>query len=754
MKTGIITFHFVNNFGGALQAYALRRFVAERFDADAELIDFRHWFIRLTDAARMLPLTPNVRFYGPWLRSYGKMRGRRRKFAEFIRREGHPSKRADALPALEKLSANYDLLICGSDQLWNPMLTCGLAKPYFLRFGRGRCRRISYAVSVGAVREADRARMLGYVKDLDAVSIREPVDWLEAALPVEHHIDPTLLLETGEWDAVAVPPAKGEDYILTYFMQMNEAAYKAVADIKAKTGLKVVDISRYGYKPECVDECLVDLGPAEFVGLFQHAKRVCTNSFHGLVFSLIFDKPVDYVQMHRFGGRVENLCALLNIKRVEAMGGAYFHMEYDPAEKNAILARERQRTVAYLSEHIGPVGAPARPESPMVRIDDKARCCGCGGCAQACPAGCIEMRADREGFQYPVVDEGRCVQCGRCKAVCPVLRAEEERARAGGWKTPKALGGWNRDEAVRRASSSGGAFTLLAGEILGRGGVVFGAVMNGRRVEHVAAESLGALAAMRGSKYVQSDLGDSYRQVREYLRAGRPVLFTGTPCQTSGLVTFLGGRDENLVLVDFVCHGVPSPRFFSEYLDSLERKAGARVTAFSFRDKEKGWYSVGSRLQVGPRARYDNGAETSCYPALRDSYTNGFLEDCTLRPSCYACPFKGVPKWAADITLADFWGVDEALPGMNDKKGTSLLLIHSDKGMALFDAIKDRFEYRECDWKAAVSKNPSLLRSSKRPELRDRIFDELDADGYDRVARRHLTAGRTIARKLSAKLKR
>ena len=389
----------------------------------------------------------------------------------------------------------------------------------------------------------------------------------------------------------------------------------------------------------------------------------------------------------------------------------------------------------------------------MIRIDDKARCCGCGGCAQACPAGCIEMRADQEGFLYPAVDAGRCIQCGLCEKVCPVLKV------AGGVKglpissvSPRAVGGWNRDGAVREASSSGGVFTLLATEILNRGGVVFGAVLDGHGVKHVAADSVEALAAMRGSKYVQSDLGDSYRRVREYLKAGRPVLFTGTPCQTAGLVSFLGKRPEQLTLVDFVCHGVPSPRFFSAYLDSLEKKAGAKVTAFSFRSKEKGWYSVGSRLQMGPRAKYANGSETECYPALKDSYTNGFLEDCTLRPSCYACPFKGIPKWAADITLADFWGVDKVLPEMNDKKGTSLLLVHSDSGMALFDAIKDHLEYRECDWLTAVSKNPSLLRSAKRPKLRDRIFDELERDGYDEVARRHLTAGRTIARKLKSKL--
>ena len=352
MKTGIITFHFVNNFGGALQAYALRRFVSRRFDTEARLIDFRHWFIRLTDTARMLPLTPNYHFYAPWLRSFGKMLGRRRKFSEFIRREGNLTARADSMSALEKLAGDFRLLICGSDQLWNPMLTFGLSKPYYLRFGREKCRRISYAVSVGAVRDKDRGQMLDYVKDLDAVSIREPVEWLESALPVEHHIDPTLLLEPQEWDDIAVTPHIQGDYILVYFMQMNQSAYRAVADIKAKTGCRVVDISRYGFRPDCVDECLVDLGPAEFVGLFRSAKRVCTNSFHGLVFSLIFGKPVDYVQMHRFGGRVEHLCELFDIQRMPINGGAYYAMDYDLAHRDAVLDAQRQRTRDYLAREL------------------------------------------------------------------------------------------------------------------------------------------------------------------------------------------------------------------------------------------------------------------------------------------------------------------------------------------------------------------------------------------------------------------
>ena len=352
MKSGIITFHFVNNYGGALQAYALRRYMSENFCEDTELIDYRHWFIRLTDAVRMAPLTLNFRYYAPWLRSVGKMRGRRRKFADFMKRRGNLSPRVDFASQFNRLNGRYRLMICGSDQIWNPMLTCGPARPYFLAFPMEHCKRISYAASVGGTMYK-RDKMLEYIRKLDAVSIREKTDWLEndpGLTRVEHHIDPTMLLSQREWKDIAVPPKQGERYILTYFMQKNESAYAIVEQIKRETGCKVYDISRYGYQPDCVDECLVDVGPEEFVGLFASAQHVCTNSFHGLVFSLIFNKTVDYIPISHFGGRIEYLCTLLNINKIPVRDGAYYHMEYDPAQKDAILQVERQKTYSYLEK--------------------------------------------------------------------------------------------------------------------------------------------------------------------------------------------------------------------------------------------------------------------------------------------------------------------------------------------------------------------------------------------------------------------
>lgn len=384
----------------------------------------------------------------------------------------------------------------------------------------------------------------------------------------------------------------------------------------------------------------------------------------------------------------------------------------------------------------------------MIAIVDKARCCGCGACAQACPVHCIDMRQDGEGFLYPVADAARCIDCGKCERVCPILRADGPSPDSGAvFEQPLAIGGRNRDEAVRQASSSGGAFSLFADRILAMGGVVYGAAMRDGRVAHVCAGNAEELAALRGSKYVQSAIGDAYSEIEGHLKAGRPVLFTGTPCQTAGLASFLGKPWDNLYLVDFICHGTPSPKVFSQYLASIEAREGSKVVSFSFREKDRGWHESG--LQMGTRVKLANGKEIRRYPALRDSYMNGFLEDIYLRPSCYQCRFKVIPKHTADITIADFWGVNRVLPQLNDGKGTSLLLIHNARGKALFDAVSDAFEYRECDWKAATVKNPTLVRSASVPSQREAFFEDLEARGYDHVALKYLSTPRTVVSKAS-----
>lgn len=265
----------------------------------------------------------------------------------------------------------------------------------------------------------------------------------------------------------------------------------------------------------------------------------------------------------------------------------------------------------------------------MIQIEDKKRCCGCEACRQVCPKECIRLERDEEGFGYPVVDLERCIECHKCERVCPFMQL-------GAPREPLAVyAACATDEGLRKASSSGGLFTLLAEETLSRGGVVFGARFDETwGVCHDYTETVEGLAPFRGSKYLQSRIGDNYQRAELFLKEGRPVLFTGTPCQIKGLVHYLGRAYDNLTTVDVVCHGVPSPMVWQRYLTTLRAGQG-EITGISFRDKSvSGWRRYDFVLQntegEGMRQFYGD-----------NIYMRGFLHDLYLRPSCYACMAKG-----------------------------------------------------------------------------------------------------------------
>lgn len=317
----------------------------------------------------------------------------------------------------------------------------------------------------------------------------------------------------------------------------------------------------------------------------------------------------------------------------------------------------------------------------MINILDKHKCCGCSSCAQICPKGCIAMTADAEGFLYPKVDSARCVDCGACEAACPELQSLSESLPERVWAVKST------DEEVRRQSSSGGVFTALAEEILREGGVVFGAAFaEDWSVGHICVENAEELGRLRGSKYLQSVVGETFKQCRTFLRAGRKVLFSGTPCQIAGLNQFLRKKYPNLVTLDFVCHGVPSSKVWQSYLKQIVGRKH-RVVAASFRSKPNGWKNYCMQLTLQPVAPTACSSEARnrviTQPFVDNPYMKAFLSDLDLRPSCYACPAKS-GRSGADITLGDFWGIEHIDPEFDDDRGCSLVMLHTEPGRALF----------------------------------------------------------------------
>lgn len=351
----------------------------------------------------------------------------------------------------------------------------------------------------------------------------------------------------------------------------------------------------------------------------------------------------------------------------------------------------------------------------MIQITDKTNCCGCEACAQVCPKACISMERDAEGFLYPHANLDICINCGLCEKVCPCLNGEEA-------KEPMAVyAAINPDEEVRRKSSSGGVFTLLAEQIISKGGVVFGARFDDNwQVEIVGAETMEQVATFRGSKYLQAKVGDSYKQCKAFLDAGREVLYSGTPCQIAGLLHYLRKRHANLSTVDFVCHGVPSPGVWKKYIEEVATAGKQAIREVSFRNKAKGW----KRFSFYMNYDSDNNIVTMLSPLDKNPYMQAFLSDLILRPSCHDCPAKG-GKSHSDITIADFWGIQNILPSMDDDKGTSLVLINTEKGEKVFPEDNLRCEATTMD---ALRYNSAYNNSSRPNPKRDTFFTELSED--------------------------
>lgn len=323
----------------------------------------------------------------------------------------------------------------------------------------------------------------------------------------------------------------------------------------------------------------------------------------------------------------------------------------------------------------------------MIEILDKQLCCGCEACACACPTHCIYMIEDEEGFLYPEVDMAQCIQCAKCETVCPVINVESD--------NPTIQHGYivqSSDPEVLLSSTSGGVFTELSKRVLHRGGVVFGVAFNEMCMPyHNYAESERELACMRGSKYVQSRVQNSYQRVEELLDTGREVLFSGTPCQIEGLVSFLKGTPEELLLVDIVCHAVPSPLVWRRYLEMQYERQGIEIGGAHFRDKVPyGYqYSQMTLFDKAGKRLYSEGVET-------DPFLRAFFSEISNRPICYACPFKKRYR-LSDLTIWDCWNASEVDPRFNSNSGATKVLSHSDKGVEAVEELLDHAFVLEID---------------------------------------------------------
>ena len=357
----------------------------------------------------------------------------------------------------------------------------------------------------------------------------------------------------------------------------------------------------------------------------------------------------------------------------------------------------------------------------MPVLATKEHCTGCTACASGCPKGCITMETDENGFLYPVIDAERCVACGLCEKICPVVTPLKKVENA-----PKAYAAYSKDETVRMQSSSGGVFTEIAKAILAAGGVVYGAAYNERfEVIHICVETEADLAKLRGAKYAQSDLRGIFTEVKEKLDKGQHVLFSGTPCQVGGLKAYLRKEYEKLLTVDFVCHSVPSPMAWREYVKcrAQQDNGGQLPVSINLRSKQSGW----SRYRYSNLFRYSDGTEhaaksgESLYMKL---FVGGYID----RGSCENCAFKGYQR-ISDLTVGDFWGIWNIAPEMDDDKGTSVVLVQSDRGAELMAQIGAQLVLKEVSLEEASRENGAMLSAAKANPDRDKALAQI-RDGH------------------------
>lgn len=375
---------------------------------------------------------------------------------------------------------------------------------------------------------------------------------------------------------------------------------------------------------------------------------------------------------------------------------------------------------------------------------NKEDCYGCGACQLVCPNQSITISNDNEGFLYPERSASNCGNCNYCERVCPNLNKEKIQWKEG---QPRAYLGIHKEDKTLQNSSSGGVFSGVAQVFCTDDYRVFGAQFGeGLKVEHTHISHLSQMTKLRKSKYVFSDMGNSYREARDFLEVGMKVLFTGTPCQIAGLKLYLGKAYEHLLSVDVICHGAPSQKVFDSYIKFLESKHKGKVKSFSFRHKTYSWLKGWNSKNV----KYSIGKESFIISPTEDPYLRGYHKGLFYRPSCYQCKYAN-PQRISDITMADFWGVDELFPKIDVHKGCSVLISNTEKGQEWMDRLEESMTLEKVELSDVIKRNSQLREPAKKHHKREVFFSNLGKQDFESVVNLCIPKERITIRKIVVK---
>lgn len=661
---------------------------------------------------------------------------------------------------LKELNKYCDSFIVGSDQLWNYGLSKPYGQMYFLDFANDDKKKISYATSFGKNRyignESQRLLTSTNMKRFDAISVREDYAvnlcknkfGYKGAVQV---LDPVFICDRQYYyDLIEDATAKeDEKYILSYILDpdkekgdcLTEAANRYDKKVNVILNDAPWDYERNTKAFELASDANIDikgkLQPEDWLWYFNNAEFIITDSFHGCCFAILLKKKfVGIINNKRGGDRFKFLLGKLglldrlveNASEIKDRPGLNEDIDYDKVYQ--IIESERVKSLKWLKDALFSnketdglsVYKKIDKQLAKTNVDINVKtvgedCTGCGACFNKCPTNAIKIKENEEGFLRPFISKEKCVECKLCRSVCPALGYKKNNS-----STPDCYAAIAEDE-IRKDSSSGGIFTLLAEEYIDNGGYVCGAAYEKADVvKHNIVDNKSDLKKLKGSKYVQSDTNDVFKQIKTLLLQGKKVMFTGCPCQVAGLQKFLEVPYENLLTVDLVCHGVPSRKLLSKYLkDCFSDKT---IKEIRFRNKENGYNCTNAIVE------FTDGTSENV-SIKNDSYQKAFHKAIAYSDACYNCQYASLPR-IADVTIGDFWGISEFDMSLNDGLGTSLVLLNNNKGKRAFNLVKDKLKVSaSVPYSFAVSKN-SFSQSRYKPVARRRVYELIEKYNFDK----------------------
>lgn len=731
---GIITFYDGTNYGTTLQALALQKTVC-KLGFDNEVINYVPYLEnRKIDIIKYRVTHPKAmagKIYEKILcKKHNRMKDlRAKKFEEFIKNnivlgktKYHYNK--DFLVNPPK----YDGYIVGSDQTWNPYVA-GNPDCLYLSFANKSAWKGTYApsISLDSLNEKQKDRLRQLTEDFEYLSCREESGSQNirecTGKKVTTVLDPTMLMDTYEWEKYIQATEKPKEYILQYFLGDNKEFRDIVQKIALQLNCEIVTLpySNLDIKGDGTNYA----GPGEFLDLIKNAKLVCTDSFHGTVFSVIFRTPMITFDKHSNddikseNSRIHDLLNSLGLNDRLFTSSKSIDFDsllvLDSERIDSRLKALRDKSLSYLSEMLKNQGRSIKRNN-INRYSLNKECYSCFSCEYICPAKAINMK-EKNGFFFPNVEIDKCIYCGKCVDNC-LIHNNNKRELSG-----KAYIGYLKDDEKRYKSSSGGIFRALADSMIDRGGYVVGCVYDEFfQPRHVVTNQASMVDRMVGSKYVQSDLDGVYDEIQQLLKDNKQILFCGLPCQVKAASNMFGNND-NIYFVSLVCHGVMPRDIWRRYINEEEELNG-KVLSINMRDKRRGWTDYGLHFT------FDEDKETIVFRKsnghLLKCYTDGLFES----DRCLSCEIKG-NMIISDMVIGDGWSGEMLFPGIDDGKGISEIFTFTTKGESLMKDIADGLKVRECDFATLVEDSPRMWSPENRHVVLNKFRKEISNSSFN-----------------------